>query len=285
MRLLAALLVFVCALYACGGGGGGTSSPEPVAPLPHRAGIHYGFYGTWDALQVGETAAFIDFAWVMASPVGITQLQEAQARGVKFGVADVMWQVYRATDRKTDRGDVAFEPNPDAAGNLRAFLADMSNVAMLPMLTAIYPIDEPDLHGLTDEQVCATNALVRSVAAEFKVAPKLLVIYGDRGTPCIGSYDAVGRDEYGNVSRALAMVDALQLRPDQQRILVPGGACPYMNDPQPFLAKAETDVTVGWVVAFLWTDYAAPNGTPQCGIRNNPTRAKYEALGTTILAK
>lgn len=264
---ITAMLINTAMLTSCGGG----SSTQPqIAPAAHRA-VKYGYYGTWDNTQISETYGHVN----MVMAFTIEQMQQAQQRGLDI---IVMPWLYIGNGQTTDRGDAVLVPDPRAADILRAQFADMQNAGVKPV--GMYPVDEPDLHGLTDAQVCSMNSLIRSIAAEQHIELKLLVIYGDRGAPCLAGYDAIGTDDYTDPQRAFDRLDAYQLRPDQQRILVPGGACPWLNDTATFLRKAENDTTVGWVIPFIWADQYA--GTSNCGIRSAKTRAAYEALGTTL---
>jgi hypothetical protein len=287
-RLFICVLLCTSALIVagCGGGGGGSNaggapvSHDPVpTPPPRSDPLEFGYYGTWENSQVADTADHVTFMWVMSGDVGLAQLQEAQARGVKRGVVDVSWLVYTTTGRTMHNGNDERKPHPQAAENLREYLASVRNLGMLPVISALYPQDEPDVHGIHEADVVAMNKVVREVAAEFGLVVPLVVIYGTDGTPGIASYDVVGMDDYGSGANVISRIDAM-VAPTQKKLLVPGGSCPWFNDIQPFFEKAQADVSVWGIAAFIWTDRWG--GTSNCGIRSAPTRNAYVAVGKHI---
>jgi hypothetical protein len=280
-RLFVCVLLCTTALTlaACGGGGGsnvgsGSTAPHepPSSPMVRSAPLEFGYYGTWETTQVAETANHVTYAWVMAGDTGISEIQEAQMRGVKGVIVDVSWLVY-VRDVKP------FRVHPQGADNLRAYLTTLRDAGVLQTLSAVYPQDEPDVNGLSAQAVLKVNAMIRSVLAEFDLHVPLVVIYGTQGTPGIESYDIVGSDNYGDPEGAISRIDSI-VSPTQKKLLVPGGWCADLNPIQPFLDKAESDPSVWGIAAFVWTDNAG--GTTYCGIRSAPTRKSYCAAGKQI---
>jgi hypothetical protein len=240
------------------------------------APLEYGYYGAWDTTQVSETADHVTYVWVMAGDVGIAQMQEAIARGVTRVVVDVSWLVYApaAQNKRT--------LNENARANLRAYFTQLRDLGLLQNIVAIYPMDEPDVNGVSAQDVFTTNGSIRTVEAEFAIGAPLMVIYGVNGTPGIETYDIVGVDAYGDPNTVLQRIDQTVL-PTQKKLLVPGGACPWFNNVQPFLDKAQSDASVWGIVAFIWPDQWG--GTSNCGIRSAPTRKAYCEAGKHIKGK
>jgi hypothetical protein len=275
MKALALLLALL--LTACGGGGGtGNSAPAgDPAPVSVRAGLKFGYYGTWDVTQLSETAAHVNLVWLGAHAFTVAQLQEARARGVQHAVLDVGALLYQPTGQPCAMEGL--KPDNTAPAQIRATLQAIRNAGLTPMLVGFYPIDEPDKHCVSPDQVTVANSVVRSVALEFDLRLPLLVIYGTAGRPGLESYDVIGEDAYQEGAGALARLDSVPA--DKQLLLVPGGACPWQNDPAPFLARAQ-DPRVWGIVAFIWPDQWG--GTNNCGIRSAAARARYVELGTLI---
>jgi hypothetical protein len=270
---VALMLVASTCLTGCGGGGGSSApvvAPPPVTVTP-RTDLRFTYYGA-DGASVSETADHINLVWVWAGDAGTAQLQEAQARGVREAVLDVSYLVYDQSS--------GTRPSPTAAANLRAYLTQLRNLGLLPMLVAVYPVDEPDMRGLSTDQVTAINGVVRMVLLEFGLNLPLAVIYGDHGQPGVRDYDVLGVDAYGEGAGALRRIDALPA--DKRKMIIPGGACPWLNDPQPFYDYAQTHLDVWAIVAFVWWDRYDASG--QCGIRSAPTRDAYVNVGKRVLS-
>ena len=271
-------LLLPAILAACGGGGG----PEAPASVPVALGDHavtdkrtllYGYYGTCPTCQA-EVRDHVNFVHVLTTDnltETVRQLTEARQSGLANVVLGVQ-QVYYSAD-------------PEATA--RALFTTLSGANVLDHIVALYPRDEPDLAGDSDEKVTAMNLTLRRVMAEFPALrdTRLAVIYSGRQTwPGLATYDWVGFDDYN--AREGIFVDGLytdlklRLRPDQGIILVPGGADPWRQDPQPFLDAARSDPQVVAIMPFIWFDYAAPDVGK--GIRSNGMRGAYCQAGKSI---
>ena len=276
IRAFLCALLSAIALVACNEG----KSPEPAqtGPLPQppaqsRPGLLYGYYGSMHD-QVAETANHVNLQWV--SPWGnlmpldnvIARLTEARAWGIPRVVLDV---------------PMAYEV--DAEVKTRAFFASLHAAGFIDSrISALYPVDEPDLHGKSAEEVIAANAMLRRVAAEFPFIANvpLAVIYtGRMEWPGIETYDWIGFDDYdrkeGVLSNATWQDLKRRLRPEQRILLVPGAH--QCDQVAPFYAKAQEDPQVLAIVAFIWFD-AWDQRSP--GLRSLPCRASYEDVGRRI---
>jgi hypothetical protein len=240
-------------------------------PPPPRAGIEFGYFGV-DGAQVSETAAHVTFVhtpdwgdWDNAADreriaqQTIAYLQEAQARGVRNAWLSVGFLVF----------DNAFHYRGSA--ELVAFKARIEALGLGPMVVALYPVDEPELHGIT-------SASLTAALADIRVAwpgPKLAVIYGDHGSyPALDAYDWIGKDDYGRG------IPVIGVRPDQRVIVVPGGTDPWRDDPESFYAYATANTNVVAIIAFVWFDHFG--GTANRGIRSNGLSSAYCDVGMRI---
>lgn len=267
-------------LVGCGGSGGaGPSSSGPITPPSVlRTDLLVGYYGDCDSCAL-ETGDHTNLYWVWGwgtSPFWLTNamahLQQARGAGITRVVLGLP-QAY----------------GPNAEGEVRFALTRLNDAGLLADVVALYPIDEPDLYGKSDDEVRATNVMLRRVAGEFPALAgvRLAVIYaGANDFPGVSSYDWVGFDDYGAGCAVLgAPYGALKaaLRPDQRIMLVPGGADPWRQDPACFAARAHADPQVVAVVPFIWFDNAAAGVGP--GIRSNPTRPLYCQMGRVITGR
>ena len=282
MRLVLALALL---LAACGGGGGSSNSnpaPSPIPPSPHV--LHYGYFGI-DGNQLAETADHVSFVlaldWGDWNSPGydefrtgqhIAQLQEAQARGIKDAWVAVGYLVFTA---RPGCLEYCYAVRPDAIPRLRAFRAQLQALGLDAMVSALYPVDEPDAHGISSDDLAR---LLSQIKAEWPAY--LAVIYGDTGHfPALGSYDLIGKDKYG--AGAGVLQELPPLTGQQRHILVPGGASPWRQDPQPFYDYAAAHADVYAIVPFCWFD-RQPGENSGPGIRSNGMAAAYTRIGKAI---
>lgn len=263
-----ALTIIFLLLSGCGG---------TATPAPNGRAFLFGYYGGVNT-TLPEVAGHASLAWVMGwNPSGSweqnTATQLAQARQAGFqAIVLGLPQAYA----------------PDAEAALAAALGGLHVQGLLENITAVYPIDEPDVNGKSEAQVVAANAAVRRAMAQYPQMrdTKLAVIYGvGSNRPGISTYDWIGFDDYGQGCDALdddyKALKAL-LRVDQRLMVVPGGAAPWNQSPGCFLAKAQQDAQVVAVVAFLWidawNDITRP-GVGSKGIRSNGMAGEYIEAG------
>jgi hypothetical protein len=274
-RAAVAALFFL--LTDCGGGGGSPVS-GPIMPAPDklRADLLFGYYGGCPTCPL-EQADHVNLYWA-GNLYGLlntmAELNQARAAGISNIVLAVP----------------AYAANAEL--EVRFHLKRLQEAGLLANIRALYPIDEPDLHDKTADEIRATNAMLRRVAADFPelAEVKLAVIYAPtrvKGTwPGVETYDWVGFDDYDNRERIFlgaggeyGMLKHV-LRPDQRILLVPGGVDPWRQDPAAFLAKAETDPQVIAIIPFIWQDLSDPGAG--LGIRSNGLRQLYCEAGKTV---
>lgn len=220
-----------------------------------------GYFGV-DGNQLAETADHVTVVMAMdwgdwdtdRQAIGqriIAQLQEAQGRGIQKAIVAVGFLVFDNAYRYRGTADLV------------AFRQQVESLGLEPMVVATYPVDEPELHA-----IAGLDAVYQAVKVAWPVP--LAVIYGDHGSyPGAGSADWIGFDDYPRAT----ITGGPALRSDQKRILVPGGANPWRNDPTPFMARARSDAQVAAVIAFCWFDGAWQG--PQQGIRSNGMADTY----------
>jgi len=271
MRL--SILATALVLAGCGGGGGSSPSTPavpsaPVAPLARVAPLQFGYFGIADIAQTASSITFthaVDWGdWTKDKEAIkariIAQLQAAKAAGISAIVST---------------GFLTFDSGYKYLGTaeLVTFKKQLDALDLSKIVIALYPIDEPDIHT----QI--TDATMTRCCQETRVAwpgPKLAVIYGPNGqTPGIAAMDWIGRDDYGAGTGVLQRLPAI--RPDQQWIVVPGGAEPWRQDVAPYATFAETQPKVAVLMPFLYSDYAGGKG-----IGSNGLLASYNAAGARI---
>ena len=282
---LAAILISIF-LTACGGGGGGESSSPQLPPSPptvRTTPLRVGYFGI-DGDQIRETADHVTY--VHAADWGepywntpedrqtiglriIAQLQEAKARGVKEAWVSVGFLLF-----DTQQGCISgwrYVPRATGLQELAAFRQQLEALDLYSMVTVLYPVDEPELHCLDDKTLTPVVAQIKSVWPAYTA-----VIYGDTvNYPGLSVYDLVGKDKYGDgagVLQQLPPITALQ-----KWIVVPGGASPWRNDPQPFFQFAHDHANVYAVITFTWFDRGAGQDSG-AGVRSNGMAPIYRQM-------
>jgi len=270
MRLVA--IAVALALSGCGGsGGGGSPAPGQVPPPPvaRVAPLQFGYFGIAD---VATTASSVTFTHAVDWGTWGTDTEAIKARIIAeltackaAGISAIM-----STGFLTFSSAYAYL----GTAELIAFKAQLDALELSHVVIALYPIDEPDVHGISD-------SLMTKCCAETRAAwpgPKLAVIYGPNGqTPGISAFDWIGRDDYGAGAGVLNHLPPI--RADQQWIIVPGGADPWRQDPAPFVSFADTRNQVAVLMPFLYSDYAGGQG-----IATNGMLPAYAAAGSIIKA-
>jgi hypothetical protein len=266
------LTILAAALLLAGCGGGGSSSAPsapaaPIAPVARTAPLQFGYFGLADIANTAISVTFshaIDWGnWntdkeAIKARI-IAQLQAAKAAGLSV-IVSTGFLTFSADYKYLGTAElVAFKKQLDAL--------DLSKVCI-----ALYPIDEPDVHGISDSVMTQCFNETRTAWP----GPAIAVVYGTRGTPGIAAADWVGDDKYREGPQFPT------LRAGQRAITLPGGADPYRQDPAPFVAFAKAHAEVALVWAFLYVDYTGVNGEPEKGIGSNGLLASYSAAGTAI---
>jgi hypothetical protein len=246
------LVVGLVLLVACGGGSG------EAAAAPDRKDLLFGYFGDCDTC-VAETRGHANIAMVMGwGAPGAMERHAVEAVAAKQQILlAVCWAC--------------------GAENLRWQFGVLRAAGVLSEVVALYPVDEPDVAGLTAAQVAALCALVRQVAAEYPelAGVALAAIYGSVGTEGIEQFDWIGRDFYGHG----AIVPIRQ--PWQRLILVPGGADPWREDPTAFIETANRTPAVVLILPFIWRDPTFGRGIATNGLGQTYCRAGVRVTGRT----
>ncbi len=267
MKLVA--IAVALALSGCGGSGGGGPPSPPAPPVARVAPLQFGYYGGSPLPATASSVTFVHATdWAADWTTGkdtikaaiIAQLQACKAAGVKAIVSTGFLTFTRTPYRYIGTADLV------------VFKAQLDGLDLSSIVIALYPLDEPDVLGLSD-------AVMTQCFNETRAAwpgPAIAVVYGTHGTPGIAAADWVGHDSYREGPQFPA------LRAGQHAIVLPGGADPYRQDPAPFVAFANAHAEVALVWAFLYIDYTGVNGEPEKGIGNNGMLAQYAAVGSAI---
>jgi hypothetical protein len=159
-------------------------------------------------------------------------------------------------------------------------------------VAAFYPIDEPELNGLKDQNGQAHPALVNAVnvirgnpnTSNFPLAVIGSIKYGE-AMQGIRLFDWAGLDHYG-ASDLIYLYEferfTGRLRPEQRTILVPQAAKNVNGDdsyhnPEIMFAHARSDGRVIVLAPFLWGQ------SQMTGTRSIPAlRDAYNSIGATI---
>lgn len=271
MTLKLTILAAALLLAGCGGGGGSSSAPSapvaPTAPVVRTTPLEFGYFGLADIAATAKSVTVthaIDWGdWTKDKQAIkqriIAQLQAAKAAGLSAIVST---------------GFLTFDSAYNYLGTaeLVTFKAELDTLKVSQIVIALYPIDEPDVHGIPD-------SVMTQCFNETRVAwpgPAIAVVYGTRGTPGIAAADWVGDDRYREAPQFP------RLRAGQCGIVLPGGADPYRQDSAPYVAFAKVHAEVALVWAFLYVDYTGVNGEPEKGISTNGMLPQYTAAGTAI---
>jgi hypothetical protein len=255
-RFILATIVVVLVLLVCSGCGGGNSA---AAVAPQRTDIFFGYYGDCDGC-IAETKNHVNLAFVFgwgagADPLGQHML-EANAAGLKV--------ILGVNGRGTE-------------GELRGLLTHLRTLNVLSSVVALYPMDEPDVHGMSPGQVFVMCEWVRRIASEFSELEgvKLAAIYGTVGSNGIEYFDWVGRDDYGKGPIKLILL------PHQRMLFIAGGANPWREDPESFINAANATPSVIGILVFV---YKWP-GNFGAGVAENGMLPVYCAAGRLVIGR
>lgn len=290
---LAYLLVILATLFLTGCKfNGSTSSPQPLPadpgppPIvaPSRRGLYFGYFGA-DDNQIDETKDHVNFyfeaMWSDLDPA----IDRMNRMDLPTVLAITPW-VYGSTN-----GNGIWDHylgTETVTKNLRELFDKLRAYRCLNRIIVLYPLDEPELNGISADVIEQANKDIRSVMNEYEELKdaKLMVTYqGTELYPGIEYYDIVGFDDYDmreGIFIPGGKYDRLRerLRDDQMLTLFPGGANPWRTDPTEFYQKAQTDDKVWGIIPFIWLDYAG--GSTELGIKSNRLATWYAAYGKEI---
>lgn len=230
--------------------------------------LFVGSWGDWQSIQgrINITTQFI------------TQMQAARANGINRVMIVLDWCLFMSPTPP-----LQLLPMQTRQTLLIKFFDDLRAAGVIDLVHAIYTVDEPDVNGISNEDMNTANAAVREITVHYpELAGKpLVVVYGVNGTPGLYSFDWAGFDNYGTPIFTNGEYDQFvaKLNANQKVIIVPGGSNPWQDNPAPFMAKAQADPRVALIMPFMWFD-ANPGGTG--GIRDNGMAPAYRAVGTAI---
>ncbi len=249
--LLAGLLAcLILSTIGCGGGGSSGSDGNPPAPAADRKDLLFGYYGPTGS----EVSDHVNVVWLWDDQVATAM--RAKRDGITHFVLPVCWKC--------------------GVEHMRWLYTGMRNAGVLANVVALYPEDEPNLAGLSESDVVALVHLTKTVAQEFSELSgvQLWAIYANTGQyPGASAFDAWGIDNYG--CNCVPMPPVL---PGQRILLVPGGANPWREGPERFIATAN-DPRVIAIIPFLWTYPQVGQGV---GIRDNGMAPIYRAAGIRL---
>lgn len=273
LPLWLAVCLSIGSITSCGGSG---YMPEPASV--QRNDLFFGYYLTFGN-QVQETKDHVNLihesGWF-----GADQTIASMRSHGKATMLSLSSECYASPT----------QPQPNVEERVTGTLLRLQQAGVLSQVVALYPIDEPDLHGLNDAQVTEVNAAVRKAAAKFPELAnvKLAVIYTNKNLlPGFASYDWIGMDAYEMGADVLVSAQwkatLARLQPEQRLILVPGGGDPWRQNPEAFRRYAHRTPQVVLLMPFMWaTRHDDPNVPDMPGIGTNGMAPTYRAVGLEI---
>jgi FG-GAP-like repeat len=223
------------------------------AAARHMSLLHEGMWGNWCNAS-GLTDLRIK---------ALRKLVDARNHGVPSAMVWLDAFIYVGNGTLCQGIPVTSRGTSTIQANLKQLFRLLQANGVLDMTVALYPVDEPDVSGLSAGTVGAVNSTIRAIAAGYPELQgvKLAAFYGDNinNHPGREHYDWVGFDDYGAGASILApggKYDQFRalLTPAQRTMLIPGGTDETGRaDPGPFTAKVLSDTKAVALVPFLWT--------------------------------
>ena len=258
--------------------------PEPapvfVDPPATRDEILFGYYGD-SPTQIAETKDHVNVAMVAGWGNNIPWADEVIGRVAEASILHLKSMIMMPFGTYTN-GQFSM-----AAFDALTLVFDrLQQLGYLANVVAIYPVDEPELYNISNEEVVAGNKKIRDLMAKYPELKytALAVIYSNSpNNPGIETYDWVGIDDYSKGASVLAsQYTSLvgRLTPEQRTIIIPGGADPWKQDPDAFVNYALNTPQVKLVMPFIWIDNAATG--VGLGIRSNGMMTAYIAAANKL---
>jgi hypothetical protein len=249
----------------------------PPQPTALRKDLKFWYYFT-GADQAAATADHVNLVHEQNEfgPLSLIASMRAHGKPTVLALDQVL---YTPRDNCT--------PRPDFDERLMALFTAMRSAGVLPQVVALYPMDEPDGHHISDATATAMNEAVRAIAGRFselagvKIAT-CFTIHGD--FPGFASNDWVSVDAYDEGPEILASrvwLDLMaRLSPTQQAFLTVGGGNPWRADPEPYRRYAHSTPQVMGIMAFMWAERPM---TGEVGIGRNGLAEAYQAVGREFI--
>lgn len=271
----AALILWCVFLWACGGGASSPAKPE--GPVPGRTTpamfCYYGMNFT-AALETVDHANCVEAADFYGPLEQLATFTQAAGR-------PVVLYVPACYGLPVDRvqSEVAF------------WLQRLAGAGLLRNVVAVRPCDEPDLKGMSDDEVKARITAVHAAMAMYDEtrAKPIAIFYAcsSGARPGIDFVDWPGCDSYGDGCKVLdeyypALEQLVNREPDRRLVAIAGGSDPWRQDPGCFVQKVRQD---GRYVALLGFAYqTVTDGQTYVGIRENGMAPAYRLAGRAVTA-
>lgn len=243
------LLTLSLCLVNCGGGGGGGDSPQVKPPVSHA--IEYGYYLTAGS-QPSETIGSVSIGF-LGSP--ITSESELLSQAATFNNLGVKRFIVNLIG-------IA----PSQAGPL------LKRLEAFGTILAIYPVDEPNINGCDKTNLSSLRTL----------GYPLFTIMGPArfGWACAEYFDWIGIDDYEKGTGVLDDITNFSKgHPGIRMVLVPGGASPWRESPDPYFEYSKQHEEVVAIIPFLWHSFQ----DGPLGIDQNGMAVTYTNFGKQIL--
>ncbi|HUP90472.1 MAG TPA: hypothetical protein VM100_14030 [Longimicrobiales bacterium] len=183
-----------------------------AAPPAIAAPDYMTYWGlAWNIREVQDHVnLYWAVSWDWEQSEVLEELMDAKARGMR-AVVHVEFAFFIGSGQYAN--SCPYTPRSDAAGRWDAFVQALSRQGLLDTVVAFYPVDEPDLCGVTQSTVLSVINIIRAhpltagkpVAGLFTcdVAKKFGGPYRSRGDEhqygqALRAYDWVGFDCYGS---------------------------------------------------------------------------------------
>lgn len=279
MKFSAWVASVLLVLSACNGSGANPNY-QPPNPTIYRNDIKFGYFGALDDMVgvYSHTSIYYDmgFGGLDYTISGIRAADMDTALGIDY----ILWE--KVNNQYLIRAD--------AGARLKDFLARLKSENLLGKVVAVSLIDEPDNKGIDGAMLEKALKITKAEFAAQQITPKYFQIYAAKFTwPGVSLFDWVGFDNYSAGSGIFINGDYAKLkgilRADQLIILLPGGAEPWLQEPQSFINIAHGDQQVTWIMPFTWFTSSQPDADFGKGIRDNKLRPVYCLMGQKLVSK
>jgi hypothetical protein len=270
--------LFLLFLTACGGGSGGTYMPANTGQ--HRTDLFFGYYVTDGIVpEVADHVNLIQEAGIIPLDQRIAEMK-ATGKPTMLGVEGEMYKALNS-----DGSVIGVKTDAEIDASLTVTFDALRAAGVLNQVVSLYPVDEPEVHGLDDRQVTNANTVAKRVMARYPelANTKIAVTYTSKQVlPGFATYDLIGMDDYGPGSDILVSTAwqeiMTKLTPKQRVFVVPGGASPWKQNPEAFIRYAQNTPQCVGILVFIWRDWDG-----HTGVVNNGMADTYRAAGRSIV--
>ena len=154
------------------------------------------------AWNIRETQDQVNLYWAVSwdwdADEVVSELADAKARGMR-AIVHTEFAFFQGSG--TYANACPYTLRPDAAARWDAFVQDLARQGLLDAVAAFYPVDEPDLCGVSPANVLAVLGVIRAHALAAS-KPVAVIFTCDIAQKYGGDYAFSGGHQYGEALRA-----------------------------------------------------------------------------------